>query len=108
MLKWALDLCLSVLTAGLEVAALVAYFFVESLKKWAAQGRSRPDEARRFILMVSVGSLSLALSSYGFSRADLPVACATQAVLAALLTLLLILGAGSECRKRISRFRRRR
>ncbi|MDQ0688787.1 uncharacterized protein (DUF2062 family) [Streptomyces achromogenes] len=108
MLKWVLDLGLAFLLSGLEVAALVAFWFVEGMKKWAAKGGPVPGETSRFFLVLSVGSASLALTSYGLSWADLPVAYASQAVLAALLTSLLILGAGTECGKRISRNRSRR
>jgi hypothetical protein len=108
MTKWVLDLGLAVLLSGLEVAALVAFWFVEGMKKWAAKGRPVSGETSRYFLVLSVGSTSSALISYGCSRADLPVACASQAVVAAPLTLLLILGAGTECGKRISRYRLRR
>jgi hypothetical protein len=108
MLKWVLDLGLAVLLSGLEVAALVAFWFVEGIKKWAAKGGPVPGGTSRFFLVLSVGATSSALISYGFSWADLPVACASQVVLAALLTLLLILSAGTECGKRISRYRLRR
>ncbi|MFD3373724.1 MULTISPECIES: hypothetical protein [unclassified Streptomyces] len=105
MTKWVLDLGLAVLLSGLEVAALVAFWFVEGMKKWAAKGGPVPGGTSRFFLVLSVGSTSSALISYGCSWADLPVACASQAIVAALLTLLLILGAGTECGKRISRYR---
>ncbi|MFE5923140.1 hypothetical protein ACWCQZ_45300 [Streptomyces sp. NPDC002285] len=107
MLKWVLDLGLGVLLLGLEVAALVAFWFVEGMKKWAANGGLVPGATSRFFLVLSVGSTSSALISYSFSWADLPVACASQAVVAALLALLLLLGAGTESGKRISRHRLR-
>ncbi|MET7656750.1 hypothetical protein [Streptomyces sp. NPDC005486] len=108
MTKWVLDAGLAILLAGLEVAALVAFLFVEGMKKWAAKQGPVPGETSRFFLVLSAGSASSALIGYGSSRAGLPVACASQAVLAALLTLLLILGAATECGKRISRHRYRR
>jgi hypothetical protein len=108
MSKWVLDLGLAVLLPGIEAAALVAFWFVEGLKKWAAKGRPVPGETRRLLLALSGGSTSSALISYGFTWADLPVACASQAVVAALLTLLLTLAAGAECGRRISRYRLRR
>ncbi|MGC3002287.1 hypothetical protein ACPF8X_28895 [Streptomyces sp. G35A] len=108
MLKGVLDLGLAVLLSGLEVAALVAFWFVEGMKKWAAKGGPVPGETSRFFMVLSVGSTSLTLIGYGFSWADLPVACVSQAILAALLALLLILSAGTECGKRISRYRLRR
>ncbi|MEU8649401.1 hypothetical protein [Streptomyces sp. NPDC048737] len=108
MLKWVLDLGLAILLSGLEVAALVAFWFVEGMKKWAAKGGPVPGETSRLFLVLSVGSTSSALISYGFSWADLPMACASQAGVAALSTSLLILGAGTECGRRISRYRLRR
>ncbi|GAB2968597.1 hypothetical protein GCM10023080_034420 [Streptomyces pseudoechinosporeus] len=102
-----MDLGLAVLFSGLEVAALVAFWFVEGLKKWAANGGPVPGAASRFFL-VSVGPTSLAAISYGFYWADLRVASASQAVLAALLALLLVLSAGSACGKRMGRYRLRR
>jgi hypothetical protein len=108
MLRWVVDLGLAVLVSGLEVAALVAFWFVEGLKKWAANGGPVPGVASRFFLVVSVGPTSLAVISHGFYWADLRVASASQAVLAALLALLLVLGAGSACGKRMSRYRLRR
>ncbi|QJT06337.1 hypothetical protein G9272_43510 [Streptomyces asoensis] len=104
MLKWILDIGLAVLLAGLEVAALVAFLFVEGMKKWAVKGGPVPGETSRLFLVLGVGSTCSALISYGFSWADLPVACVSQAVLA----VLLILGAGTECGMRISRYRLRR
>ncbi|MEW1682638.1 hypothetical protein [Streptomyces sp. NPDC093594] len=41
MVKWVLDLGLTVLMSALEVAALVVFWFVESLKKWAARFSTR-------------------------------------------------------------------
>lgn len=108
MSKWVLDLGLAVLLSGLEVAALVAFWFVEGMKKWAAKGGPVPGETRRLFLALGAGSTSSALISYCFSWADLPVACASQAVVAALLTLLLTLVAGAECGTRIRRYRLRR
>jgi hypothetical protein len=108
MLQWVLDVGLAVLLSGLEVAASAAFWFAEAMKKWAVKGGPVPGATRRLFLVMSVGPTSLALIGYGLSWADLPVACASQAALAALLTLLLSLGAGTECGKRISRSRLRR
>lgn len=108
MVKCVLDLGLAVLLSGLEMSALAAFWFVEGMKKWAAKGGPVPGEKSRLFLVLSAGPTSSALLSYSFSRAELPVACASQAVVAALLTLLLILGAGTECGTRISRYRLRR
>ncbi|MFD5450622.1 hypothetical protein ACWDTR_28315 [Streptomyces sp. NPDC003470] len=108
MLKWVLDLGVAVLLSGLEVAALAAFVFAEGMKKWARNGGSVPGETRRFLLVLGGGSASSALISWGFFRLDLPVACGTQAVVSALLAALLILGAGTEGARRISRYRYRR
>jgi hypothetical protein len=108
MLMWILDLGLAVLMAGLEVAALVAFWFVEGMKKWAAKGGPVPGATSRFLMVLSGGSTSSALIGYGFSCADLLVACASQVVVAALLTLLLVMGAGTEGGKRITSYRLRR
>ncbi|MGW2637382.1 hypothetical protein [Streptomyces sp. NPDC001348] len=108
MVEWVLDLGLTVVTAGLEVAALVAFWFVESVRKWAAQGGPVPGATSRLFLVLSAGSASSALIGYGFARAGLPLACVSQAVLAALLALLLVLGAATELRRRISGYRLRR
>lgn len=103
-----LDVGLAVLLSGLEVAVLVAFWFVEGVKKWAAQGGPVPGATGRFLWVLSVGATLSALAGYGFSRADLPVASVSQTVVATLLTLLLLLGAGTECGKRISQHRSRR
>ncbi|MFI2506766.1 hypothetical protein [Streptomyces sp. NPDC018972] len=108
MWKGALDLGLAILLAGLEVAALVAFWFVEGMKKWAAKGGPVPGGTSRFLMVLSVGSTLSALVGYGSSRADLPVACVSQSVVAALLMSLLLLGAGTECGERINRHRSRR
>lgn len=71
-------------------------------------GEAVPGAVTRFFLVVSVGPTFLAAVSYGFFCADLPVACASQALIAALLALLLILSAGSVCRKRVTSWRSRR
>ncbi|MDT0401920.1 hypothetical protein [Streptomyces edwardsiae] len=108
MLKGALDLGLAILLAGLEAAALVAFCLVEGMKKWVAKGGPVPGATSRFLVVLSVGSTLSALVGYGFFRADLPMACVSQAVVAALLTSLLLLDAGTECVKRSGRHRLRR
>ncbi|MFC9287598.1 hypothetical protein [Streptomyces sp. NPDC057052] len=55
MSKWVLDLGLAILLSGLEVAALVAFWFVEGMKKWAAEGGPVPGGTSRFFLVLSVG-----------------------------------------------------
>ncbi|MEU9592285.1 hypothetical protein AB0D84_21575 [Streptomyces sp. NPDC048193] len=105
MLSWVLDLGVTVLLSGLEAAALLAFFFVEGMKKWAKGGGPVPGETRRLFLVLTVGSASTALVSWGFFSVDLPVAFGSQAVMAALLAALLVLGAGSEGGKLVSRYR---
>ncbi|MGW6732357.1 hypothetical protein [Streptomyces sp. NPDC055013] len=47
-------------------------------KTWAANGGLVPGETSRFFLVLSAWSSSSALISYSFTRADLPVACASE------------------------------
>ncbi|MFE6755601.1 hypothetical protein ACFVDQ_18645 [Streptomyces sp. NPDC057684] len=108
MAKWMLDVGLAVLLAGLEVAALLAVWFVAAMEKWAAKGAPVPDRMGRDVLTLSVAAASSASIGYGCSLAALPVACVSQLVMAVLLTLLLFLGVGTECSRRIVRERRRR
>lgn len=42
MLMRGVDIGLAFLLAALDVAALVAFWFAEGLKQWAAQGRPSP------------------------------------------------------------------
>lgn len=107
MWTWVLDLGLAVVMSGLEVAALVAFWFVGSMRIWAAQGMPVPPRTGRVFLVLGVGVTSSALIGYGLARIDLPVACASQAVLAVLLTLLLVMGATTECSRWISGYRLR-
>ncbi|WP_326770347.1 hypothetical protein OG978_41920 (plasmid) [Streptomyces sp. NBC_01591] len=102
------DLGLAVLLSALGALGLVGFWFVEGLKQWAAQGQSVPDPTGRYVLVLSTGSACSAVIAYGLSWADLPIACTAQAVMAALLALLLLLVAGSACGKRIRRERLRR
>ncbi|MGW6753538.1 hypothetical protein [Streptomyces sp. NPDC055006] len=108
MAKWIFDVGLAVLLAGLEVVALLAVWFVGAMEKWAAKGAPVPDRMGRDVLALSVAAVSSASIGYGCSLAALPVACVSQAVMAVLLTLLLFLGVGTECSRRIGRERRRR
>lgn len=90
------------------MAALLAVWFVGAMKRWAARGAPVPDRTGRDVLVLSVAAASSASIGYGCSLAALPVACVSQVVMAVLLTLLLILGVGTECSKRIRSVRRRR
>ncbi|UZI29551.1 hypothetical protein [Streptomyces sp. VB1] len=110
MPKWVLDLGLAVLLSGVVAGALIVFWFVEGLKLWATKGGTVPGRTRRLILALSLGATSSALISYGLSEAeaDLPVAHASQAVLAVLCAVLVILVAGDEGYERIATHRRRR
>ncbi|MGO1019770.1 hypothetical protein ACTOXX_04230 [Streptomyces rubiginosohelvolus] len=90
------DIGLAVLFSGFEVAALVVFWFLEGLKLWATKGGTVPGRTRRSILALGLGAASSALIAFGLSEADLAVAGASQAVMALLLALLLILVAGHE------------
>ncbi|MFJ7086870.1 hypothetical protein ACIQU8_27010 [Streptomyces griseus] len=107
MATWVPDLGLAVLLTGFEVAALVMFWFVEGLKQWATKGGTVPGRTRRFILALSLGAASSALIGHGLSKADLPVAYASQAGLAVLLALLSVLVAGVEAYERIATHRYR-
>ncbi|NEC18740.1 DUF6234 family protein [Streptomyces parvus] len=108
MATWTPDIGLAVLLSGLEVAALVVFWFLEGLKQWATKGGTVPGRTRRSILALGLGAASSALIGFGLSRADLPVARASQAVMALLLALLLILTAGHEGYDRLCTYRLRR
>ncbi|MET9472309.1 hypothetical protein [Streptomyces sp. NPDC002922] len=97
MLMWTVDLGSAAVLTALEVAALAAFWFAEGLKQWAAGGARPPGATARLFLVLTVGPTGLVAVSYGFYRADLPVACGSQALLAAALILLLALGGGTEC-----------
>ncbi|MGW0693864.1 hypothetical protein [Streptomyces sp. NPDC002738] len=97
MLMWTVDLGSAAVLTALEVAALAAFWFAEGLKQWVAGGARPPGATARLFLVLTVGPTGLVAVSYGFYRADLPVACGSQALLAAALVLLLALGGGTEC-----------
>lgn len=103
MLMWTVDLgSAALLTALEEVTALAAFWFAEGLKQWAAGGARPPGATARLFLVLTVGPTGLVAVSYGFYRADLPVACGSQALLAAPLILLPALGGGTECARRLA------
>lgn len=108
MPKWGLDLGLAVLLSGVVAGALIVFWFVEGLKQWATKGGTVPGRTRRLVLALSLGATASALISYGLSEADLPVAHASQAALAVLCAVLVILVAGDEGYERIATHRRRR
>lgn len=109
MAAWAPDIGLAVLLSGLEVAALVVFWFLEGLKQWATKGGTVPGRTRRSILALGLGAASSALIGFGLSGsgADLPVARTSQAVMALLPALLLILVAGHEGYDRFRTYRSR-
>ncbi|WP_425826948.1 DUF6234 family protein [Streptomyces fractus] len=107
-MRFSADLGLAVLLSALETVALVGFWFAEGMKQWATQGQSVPDPTGRYLFVLSTGAACSAAIAYGLARADLPLACAAQAVMAALLALLLLLVAGATCGKRLRRDRRRR
>ncbi|MFC8695365.1 hypothetical protein [Streptomyces parvus] len=108
MATWVPDIGLAVLLSGFEVAALVVFLFHEGLKQWATKGGTVPGRTRRFILALGLGAASSALIGFGLSGAGLPVARASQAVMALLLALLLVLIAGHEGYDRLCTYRLRR
>lgn len=108
MATWAPDVGLAALLSGLEVAALVVFWFVEGMKQWATRGGTVPGRTRRSMLALGLGAASSALIGLGLSGADLPVARASQSVMALLLALLLILIAGHEGYDRLCTYRLRR
>ncbi|GGW64589.1 DUF6234 family protein [Streptomyces griseoloalbus] len=108
MLTRLLDIGLAVLLSGLEVAALLAFWFVESLKQWAAQGRHVPHATRRIVLVMALGPVCLTAIGFGLHRVGLRVAGASQAVLAAPLAVILVLGVTTDCVRWTRRHRRRR
>lgn len=92
MIMWTVDIGSAALLTALEVVVLAAFWFAEGLKQWAAGGARPPGATTRLFLVLTVGPIGLVAVSYGFYRADLPVACGSQALLAAALILLLALG----------------
>ncbi|MFE6037353.1 DUF6234 family protein [Streptomyces sp. NPDC056452] len=109
MLTWVADAVLAVLLTALEVAALVALWFVEGLKRWAAGGKPVAGSEFRLWLVLTAGPAGLGGVSYGAVRAGLPATAATQALVAAALAGVLVLGIGTEYSRWAARsFRRHR
>lgn len=69
MAEWVFDVGLAVLLAGLEVAALLAVWFVGAIERWGAKGAPVPDRMGRDVLVLSVAVASSALIGYGCSLA---------------------------------------
>ncbi|WP_148085208.1 DUF6234 family protein [Streptomyces sp. 2132.2] len=106
--SWMVDTGLAVVLVLLDVAALVAFWFWESLNKWAA-GRNRVEgAAMRFWLVVTLGPTGLATISYAAVRVGLVVTGLLQALIGAALTGTLILGLGTECSRWLARSSARR
>lgn len=109
MLTWVADGVLAVLLTVLEVAALVAFWFAEGLKQWAAGGKPVVGFRVRLWLVLTAGPAGLAGVSYGAVRAGLPATGVTQALVSAALAGVLALGVGTECSRWAARaFRRHR
>ncbi|MFB7051525.1 DUF6234 family protein [Streptomyces vinaceus] len=102
------DTGLAVVLVLLDVAALVAFWFWESLNKWAAGQNRVEGAATRFWLVVTLGPAGLATISYAAVRVGLVVTGLSQALLGAALTGMLILGLRTECSRWLARFSARR
>ncbi|MFE2988941.1 hypothetical protein [Streptomyces sp. NPDC059262] len=85
MLGWVVDLVLAVVVTGLEVAALALFWFRESLKAWAAQGRCVPGGTLRLVVVLGVGPALPGLAAFGFVEVDLKAAAVSQALVASVL-----------------------
>ncbi|WP_326708755.1 hypothetical protein OG758_04710 [Streptomyces sp. NBC_01474] len=108
MSGWVVDLVLAVVVTGLEAVALALFWFRESVKAWAAQGRSVPCWTRRVVVVLGVGSTLPGLAVAGFFEACLEAAAVSQALVASVLGSLLALGLATEARRWFSRGRRKR
>ncbi|MGW6140246.1 hypothetical protein [Streptomyces sp. NPDC055140] len=108
MLAWVVDLVLAVVVTGLEVAALASFWFRESLKARAAQGRSVPSGTRRLVVVLGVGSALPGLAAVGFFEVGLKAAAVSQALMASVLGSTLALGLATEVGRWFSRGRRKR
>ncbi|MFD9540103.1 DUF6234 family protein [Streptomyces sp. NPDC060022] len=103
------DAVLAVLLTALEVTALVAFWFVQSLKRWGPGGKPVAGSEVRLWLVLTAGPAGLAGVSYGAVRAGLPATAVAQALVAAALAGVLALGIGTECFRWAARsFRRHR
>ncbi|MFE9534015.1 DUF6234 family protein [Streptomyces sp. NPDC006691] len=100
----AADIAWGMVLVLLETAAFAAFWFVESFKDWAAQGRPVPGAERRLLLVLWTGSTALAAAGFTAFRVGLLVTAVTQVLLAGFL----LLGAGTESCRLIGRARSRR
>ncbi|RFC69980.1 hypothetical protein [Streptomyces sp. AcE210] len=107
MVGWAVDLVLAVVVTGLEVAALALFWFRESLKAWAAQGRSVPGGTRRLVVVLGVGTALPGLGAVAFFEVGLKAAAVSQALMASVLGSILALGLATEAGRWLCRGRRK-
>ncbi|MFF0628528.1 DUF6234 family protein [Streptomyces sp. NPDC004296] len=104
MLTRVVDVLAGVALTAVEVAALVAFWFCESLKLWAAQGQQpRPGSAVRLWLVLTAGPAGAALVGLLAFRVVLPATGLTQALITAALVGILLLGLGTETSRWVTR-----
>ncbi|MGW4231414.1 DUF6234 family protein [Streptomyces sp. NPDC004980] len=108
MLLLAGDLVLGIALTAVECVALAAFWYAEGFRAWAAQGGRVPGSTRRVLLVLTAAPVALASVGYLAFRTGLRVTCATQALLAAPLVVLLMLGLGTEGGRLVTRRRGRR
>jgi hypothetical protein len=108
MLASVVDFVLAMVVAGLEVAALALFWFRESLKAWAEQGRSVPGGTRRLVVVLGVGSALPGLAAVGFFEVGLKAAAVSQALMSSVLGSILALGLATEVGRWFSRRRGKR
>lgn len=107
MTGWVVDLVLAVVVTGLEVAALALFWFRESVKAWAAQGRWVPGGTRRLVVVLGVGSALPGLGAVGFFEVGLHATAVSQALVAMALGSILALGLAAEVGRWFCRGRRK-
>ncbi|WP_405391695.1 DUF6234 family protein [Streptomyces sp. NBC_01102] len=90
------DLVLGIALTAVECGALAAFWYAESFRTWAAREGRVPGSTKRVLLVLTAAPVVLASVGYLAFRTGLRVTCATQALLAAPLVVLLVLGLGAE------------
>ncbi|MEV6583687.1 DUF6234 family protein [Streptomyces sp. NPDC051582] len=95
LLSWMVDTGVAVVLVLLEVAALVAFWFWEGLRQWAARDRVKGAELRLW-LVLALGPVGLASISYGAVRVGWVITGLAQALMCAALTGMLMVGLGTE------------
>ena len=109
MLTGVADAVLAVLLTALEVTALVAFWFLEGLRKWGAGGKPVAGSEVRLWVVLTAGPAGSAGIGYGAVRTGLPATAVAQALVAVALAGVLALGIGTECSRWAARsFRRHR